>query len=69
MYRMLPELRAPKILHVLSDLLVRVANEYHRWYNSDYASGHYVYVGKLAVLRGCGCRVTNVPSVEIVFGP
>ena len=42
MYRMLSELRTPKILHVLGNLLVRIANEYHRWYNSDYASGQYV---------------------------
>ena len=43
MYCVLPELRTPNVLHVLSDLLVRIANEYHRWYNSDYTNGHYVY--------------------------
>ena len=41
MYRMLPELRTPKILHVLVDLLIRIPDEYQRRYNSDYASGHY----------------------------
>jgi len=41
MYRMLPELRTPKILHVLVDLLVRIPDKDQRRYNSDYASGHY----------------------------
>lgn len=68
MHCMLSELRTPKILHVLVDLFVRIPDEYQRRYDSDYTSGHYV-CGQPACARGGGCGLTNIPSVEIVFGP